>query len=114
MEVDEPAQPVQPPEDPPVAKRRCFCCGRKYGIRQLARHLQDFLARLDEEIAAGQVAGDDDDLGNDDLGNEDAGPDFAAMDVDHAGPGNAAVDIDDAAEAEGRAQGLDQGQYALN
>ncbi|KAF8595443.1 hypothetical protein BDV93DRAFT_575338 [Ceratobasidium sp. AG-I] len=103
-------EPLQPPDDPNLnAKRRCFCCGRKYGTRQLARHLREFLARLDQEIAAGQVVGDDEGSGdedeNDNMGAGDEGggpgPDYAAMDIDHAGPGNVAVNIDNVVGAEG-------------
>ena len=110
MDVDEPLQPVQPPHEPPIdQKRRCFCCGRKYGTRQLARHLRDFLARLDQEIAAGQVAGDEEDSCN-----EGNGSDHAAMDIDRTDLGDAVVDINGAVEAEGWVRDLDQGQCALN
>lgn len=106
MNVDEPAQPLQPPQHPPpIQKRRCFCCGRKYGTRQLARHLRDFLARLDQEIAAGQIAGD-----NEELDDEDAPADHDPMDIDHAGAGDAAVNINDAVVVEAWVQDLNQGQ----
>ena len=90
MEVDEPLQ------EPHEQKRRCFCCGRKYATRQLARHLRIFLARLDEEIAAGQVIADEEDLDDDDAGSDNAdivinnaGPNDAAMNIEHAkGVGN--------------------------
>ncbi|KAF8593246.1 hypothetical protein BDV93DRAFT_516540 [Ceratobasidium sp. AG-I] len=116
MDIDEPLQPLQSPQDLPRAqKRRCFCCGRKYDTRQLARHLRDFLARLDQEIVAGQVVGDEEDPGgeenppdNEGAPNEHAGPDHAAMDIDHAGPGDAAVDLNGAAEAGVLVQDIDQ------
>ncbi|KAF8593838.1 hypothetical protein BDV93DRAFT_516266 [Ceratobasidium sp. AG-I] len=68
-----------------------------------------------EEIAAGQVVGDEEDPGdeenspdNDGPPNEHAGPNHAAMDIDHAGPGDAAVDLNGAAEAGVLAQDINQ------
>ncbi|KAG8728633.1 hypothetical protein FRC10_004749 [Ceratobasidium sp. 414] len=37
----------------------CFCCGKKLGPCQLARHLRDYLADFDAELAAAADLGDD-------------------------------------------------------
>jgi hypothetical protein len=103
MEVDEPHQA------PREQKRRCFCCGRKYGTRQLARHLRHFLARLDQEIAAGQVVADEEDLGDDDAGSDDA-----KIIIDDAGPDDAAMDIDHAEEAGNWDEDRNQGKYMFS
>ncbi|KAF8594528.1 hypothetical protein BDV93DRAFT_515703 [Ceratobasidium sp. AG-I] len=102
MDIDKP-QPPQPPQDLPRApKRQCFCCSRKYDTRQLARHLQDFLALLDWEIVASQVVGDEEDPGNEEDPPNNEGP------PNHAGPSNAAVDLNSTAEAGVLVQDIDQ------
>ncbi|KAG8703712.1 hypothetical protein FRC09_003998 [Ceratobasidium sp. 395] len=78
MELDGP--PFQLPPMPPEQKRRCFCCGRKYGVRQLARHLRLFLARLDAELLAANAVEDPAEVGMDVdgeiNGEEDGMPNF--------------------------------------
>ncbi|KAG8748747.1 hypothetical protein FRC12_013807 [Ceratobasidium sp. 428] len=82
MDIDEPFRPPSPPPAVREPKRRCFCCGRTYGTRQLARHLRAFLARVEEEMAAAQAAGFSDDEDEDDDG--DSYPHNAGMDLDYA------------------------------
>ncbi|KAG9082054.1 hypothetical protein FS749_007146, partial [Ceratobasidium sp. UAMH 11750] len=85
---------LDPVPQPPEPKRRCFCCGRKYGTRQLARHLQIFLERLNERLDAAQAAEYADNLDDDDaeLGG-------AEMDIDNVGLGGAEMDVDAAVRA---------------
>jgi hypothetical protein len=83
--VEEPQLPVdamdvdEEPHVPREPRRRCFCCGRRYGTRQLARHLRAFLDRLNDQIniaeAAANREGVDDDgavPGGNDMGIGDA------------------------------------------
>ncbi|KAG8716307.1 hypothetical protein FRC08_009614 [Ceratobasidium sp. 394] len=83
---------LDPVPQPPEPKRRCFCCGRKYGTRQLARHLQIFLEQLNERLdAAAKYAGNPN--------GDNAGLGGAEMDVDDPGLGGAEMDVDAAVGA---------------
>ncbi|KAG9086483.1 hypothetical protein FRC07_013076, partial [Ceratobasidium sp. 392] len=88
MDVDEPPQPLEPPRTPPPPeprKRRCFCCGRRYRTRHLARHLRIFLDRLDQEIAAANAAEGPDN--SDDPEDNNVGPVDVEMEVGDAAEG---------------------------
>ncbi|QRV93624.1 Transposase family Tnp2 protein [Ceratobasidium sp. AG-Ba] len=92
-----PPQPSTAPQALPRPKRRCFCCGRDLGTRQLTRHLTIFLEQLDEELAlADQFEGSDEDY--DTIGYP--------MGVDDNG-----IDVEgDAIDAQNEA-GFDQAQF---
>ncbi|QRW13660.1 Transposase family Tnp2 protein [Ceratobasidium sp. AG-Ba] len=81
MDVDGPHQNTELAPALPKPKKRCFCCGKRYGTRQLARHLKLYLQQLDEEIAAAQANGQLDDMDEDEDGPQPEGHD---MDIDAA------------------------------
>ncbi|KAG9093792.1 hypothetical protein FRC06_011374, partial [Ceratobasidium sp. 370] len=45
-------------EDFGAQREGCFCCGKRLGPRQLARHLRDYLADFDAELSAAADLGD--------------------------------------------------------
>jgi hypothetical protein len=51
MEVDE----YPPARQPQGAKRRCNCCGKLLGARQIARHRAQLLERLNAALVAGDL-----------------------------------------------------------
>ncbi|KAG9083655.1 hypothetical protein FS749_005857 [Ceratobasidium sp. UAMH 11750] len=90
---------LDPVPQPPEPKRRCFCCGKKYGTRQLARHLKAFIKRLNEQLDTVQAARNADNL-DDDGDDDDAGLGGAEMDIDDAALGVGADAIPDFGEGE--------------
>jgi hypothetical protein len=91
MDVDE------EPQAPREPKRRCFCCGKKYGTRQLSRHLRAFLDRLNDQLDIAEAA----------VNRE-------GVDYDDADPGGNDMGVGDAAmEEEGAVWDFGEGKYVF-